>query len=448
MSCAACGAEVEGRAKECPRCAGSARGAALRRRRWIAGAIVATALVASVALVASRRASPEAAAAPLPAGAPAHYGRPVIADANGDGVEDMIFVAAVERGPSSSDQAGPRDASRVELFVQTIDGATGAVLHSISAGRASSSGDDEAGRVVLVTSVGRLGVARIAAGGHAEMTIHELRSGATVATLSFEHATGRACEDDGPSRGGAFVFEAKGGAPGTSIDLERGASSPAKMACGDVAQASVADAPVAPGADPADWPARFSHEMKLRKGTGPYGGRLVVQSGILGVFVQGRVARGAALHEDADAAATSGDVDAAATSSPADAAPAAGDAPAVVAFDLAEGKTRFERSLASLGLAAEAVDHLEGTTRGPLLFLRGAGGLALLDAERGDQVWALRLPRGERLSRYTLTRTRAYLHVVDADPSAPPAKRGARVLVVDLERGAYVRSVPSGSLAL
>ena len=78
--------------------------------------------------------------------------------------------------------------------------------------------------------------------------------------------------------------------------------------------------------------------MKLRAASGPWGGREIVQSGGLGVFLNDKNVPSRAAHEPAitiDGGGLSG-TDRERTKID------------VVAFDLGAGTTRFERSLASM----------------------------------------------------------------------------------------------------
>jgi hypothetical protein len=94
------------------------------------------------------------------------------------------------------------------------------------------------------------------------------------------------------------------------------------------------------------------------------------------------------------------------------------------------------------------VEMLEGE-REFLLIFQGTGGLALLDGASGAAKWSLPLPRGHRISSYTISKTRAYLHVFGPDPAVYgflSKKLESRILVADLATGRWVLSVPEGSL--
>jgi hypothetical protein len=375
-------------------------------------------------------------------GVPELYARPIAADVNGDGVEDMVLVASIDRGPRSSgdgEDTWGKIHGRFEPFVQAIDGRDGRVLYAIKLGEPYTSLGDEAKtaeRVVLVADKDRLGVARVRVTGPSKLGIYNLATGEAVTELSFAASTGRACENvASPKLKGTFFLEGQGTAPGTTVDLHRAtATSTPSSACGAVATPSVADVPVAEVNDRTPWDTRFSHELKLR-GDGPYAGRIVVQAAGLGVLVSEANGRdgSAENHPTSDGGRPPG---------------GERDDVEIVGLDLAAGATRFTRSLASLGLKSQVVDHIEGTSAGALLFFEGAGGLALLDVH-GEKKWALPLPKGHRISSYTLSKTRAYLHVlVDAPETygVLSKKLGSRILVVDLDAGRYVRSIPDGAL--
>ena len=377
-----------------------------RKTMFIVGAfaLVGAVIIASVVGYRSRTKTPTAI---REIGRPELHARPVVADVNGDGVEDMILVTRIDRGPS-----GGGDDGRFAAFVQAIDGSSGEVLYSLEQGPAYTSGALDAKappRIVLVASAHRLGVARVPAAGNASITIHELASGAEVKTLSFEPSSGRACENRGgpSSPRGTFFFERRESPSGTVIDLERATKVAATAStCSEVATPNVADVPADAITDRSAWSPRFSHETKLRRGAGPHGGRevAVLTSG-LGFLVVDRTST-----EDGDAGLR-------ATTD-------------IVGLDVAAGKTLFERSLASLGFTTQLVDRIEATDLGPLLFFRGSAGLALLDPERGDKKWSLALAEGERLSSYTLSKGRVYLKI------------DSRILVVDLASGTELRSIP------
>jgi serine/threonine protein kinase len=408
-------------------------------------------LTAVVGLLSWRQSNRVVEAAKNEPGIPELYARPIAVDVNADGTEDMIVVSAIDEGPqhreNETDDWGIEN-GRFKAFVQAIDGKDGHVLYSIPQGKAFTSlgaeGKTMSERIVLVARGARLGVARIPATGEASLTLHELRDGKEVKTLSFGASSGRACENMAASPSapkGTFWFEGAGGNGGTTVDLEQATVAPAKQSsCAPFETSNVADVPEVAVTDRTKWAPRFSHEMTLRKGTGPWGGREVVQSGGLGVFlndknVPEKPATLPTITIDNGGPGRSTDRD----NTKID----------VVAFDLAAGTTRFERSLASLGFGADAVDHVEGTDVGPLLFFAGSRGLALLDPNRGDKVWSLPLPKGHHLSSYTLSKTHAYLHVFGPNTSIfgfLSKKLGSRILVVDLARGAYIRSVPAGSL--
>ena len=399
---------------ERPTPVGDAGKRATRRTRFIVGAfaLLGAAIIASVVGYRSLTKTPSAI---REIGIPEPYARAIVADVNGDGVEDMILVTRVDRGSSGARAAD----GRFEAFVQAIDGKSGELLFSLEQGPAYTSGalDDKAPpRIVLVASAHRLGVARVGAVGNARITIHELATGAEVKTLPLESSSGRACENRGgpSSPRGTFFFERRSSTSGTVIDLEKATKVAATAStCGEVATANVADVPADAITDRDVWSPRFSHETTLRRGAGPYGGReIAVLTSGLGFLVVDRTST-----EDGDAGPR-------ATSD-------------VVGLDVAAGKTLFERSLASLGFTTERVDRIEGTDVGPLLFFsrgsaRSAGLalVALLDPERGDKKWSLALPEGDRLSSYTLSKDRVYL------------KTASRILVVDLASGSEIRSVP------
>lgn len=412
------------------------------RRRAVAAArkrvLIALAVLAPLAFLAWRAFHSGSAVkklSPTAVGIPEPYARPVVADVDGDGVEDVILVTTMDRGRQSSEEHGRF------AFVQAIDGKDGRVLYSIDQGRANSSGGDakSSPRIVLVASKDRLGVARIPATGRTSLTIHELATGKELKELSFEPSTGRACENRGgpSSPKGTFFFERPGGSSGTVVDLDRAtATAPARSTCGEVATANVADAPAESSTERTEGAPRFSQETRLRKGAGPYGGKtLVVLSSGLGFLVVDDKGAEPGATSASDGGVRPGDSGHGATE--------------VVGLDVAAGKTLFERSLASLGFTTQEVDHIEATDRGPLLFFEGSAGLALLDATRGDKTWALGLPKGLHISSYTLTKGRAYLHVSGADSTTDDSvskERSSRVLIVDLANGTYVRSLPEGPL--
>jgi hypothetical protein len=167
---------------------------------------------------------------------------------------------------------------------------------------------------------------------------------------------------------------------------------------------------------------RFSPETTLRKGAGPYGGRtLVVLPSGLGYLT---VERSTAESATADAGAghtTSSDV---------------------VGLDVVAGKTLFERPLASLGLSMGAVERIEATDRGPLLFFADGAGLALLEGQRGDLSWSLPLSKDERIASYTLTSSRLYLHVRRSAGGHASPDPSPRIVVVDLASGRVLRTLP------
>ena len=416
---------------------------------WVAAA----ALVSVVVFLGFgyRASSSTAALAAREVGVPELYARPVVADVNGDGVEDAILVTGIDRGPDRTEDGEDtwgKDNGRFEAFVQAIDGKDGKVLWSVDTGPAYTSGGNDAkssARVVLLASKDRVGIARILPAGPSRLTIHELATGKELKSLTFEHATGAVCENRGGPRSprGTFHFARPGSTSGIVIDLQRGtATAPAPSSCGEVATPNVADVPVDSITDRTPWPERFSPETNLRKGAGPYGGRsiVVLSSGLGFLVVDQRVAQrerepsGPAVAIDDGRAVPSG---------------RANTKIEVVGLDVAAGKTNFERSLASLGFTTQVVDQIEATDEGLVLFFSGSDGLALLDAEHGDKKWSLGLPKGHRLSRYTLSNKRAYLHVFGPDPTTfgtLSKKLGSRVLIVDLATGKYVRSLPDGPL--
>jgi hypothetical protein len=429
--------------------------ASRKRMAWIIGGIV-TAFSASLVVVlaapfSGSQRTREVAKSEL--GVPELYARPAIADVNGDGVEDVILVTAIDGGPQrreDDDDKWGQENGRFVSFVQAIDGQDGHVLYSIPQGKAFTSlgteGKTTSERVVLVTRGSRLGVARIPATGEANITIHELASGKEIKKLSFPASSGSACQNEAASPTapkGTFWFAGPGGGPGTTIDLEHATSMASKQSsCAPFATPNVADVPEIAITDRTTWTPRFSHEMTLRKAaSSTWGGREVVKSGRFGVFINDKNV----VEKPANVPTITID----------NGGPSGSDRDStkidVVAFDLGEGKTQFERSLASLGFATETLDHLEGTDAGPLLFFKGSRGLARLDDTKGDKLWSLALPKGHRLSSYTLTKTRAYLHVFGPDNSVYgflSKKLGSRVLVVDLAKGTYVRSIPAGALEL
>ncbi|MBN9167499.1 MAG: hypothetical protein BGO98_38790 [Myxococcales bacterium 68-20] len=424
-----------------------------RRSGRVVAAVVGALLVVSgiVVLKLARRASPRATTTvQAEIGIPELYARPIAADVDGDGVEDMIVVTAIENGAGAreddevrrtSDQSG-----RFDALVQAIDGKNGTVLYSLAQGPAYSSlGADakSSPRIVLVAGKDRLGVARVPQEGNASITIHELATGKELASLSFEPSSGRACEYvSGPARfPNRFLFERSGnGTSGTVIDLERATAKAASSSCGDYTTPNVADVPADSITNRTAWEPRFSPEIELRKGAGPYGGNMIVvaRSGV-GFLVTGEKA------EEQPSVEANVPVDAGGGLRP----KLDNTKIELVGLDVAAGTTRFVRSLASLGFATQVVDHVEVIERGALLFFEGADGLALVDAEHGDKVWSLPLPDGHRLSSYTLSKTRAYLHVFGPDSESHGVvskKLGSRILVVDLATGSSVRSVPDGPL--
>lgn len=422
-----------------------------RSRRVVAAVVVALLVVSAVVAVKlAWRASPRATTlAQAEVGIPELYARPIVVDVDGDGVEDMIVVTAIEGGAGArEDEAGSRhdESGRFDAFVQAIDGKNGTVLYSLAQGPAYSSlGADakSSPRIVLVAGKGRLGVARVPREGNAAITIHELATGKELASLSFEPSSGRACEYvSGPARFPTrFLFERSGtGTSGTVIDLERATAKAASSSCGDYTTPSVADVPSDSVTDRTASEGRFSPEIELRKGAGPYGGNMIVvaRSGV-GFLVTGEKPEQPPSVEADVTVDAGGGLRPKLDNTKID----------LVGLDVAAGTTRFVRSLASLGFATQVVDHVEVTERGPLLFFEGADGLALVDAERGDKVWSLPLPNGHRLSSYTLSKARAYLHVFgpgSASKGVVSKELGSRILVVDLATGSYVRSVPDGPL--
>ncbi len=420
-----------------------------RRSRRVVIAVVGALLVVSAVVVVkwAWRASPRATTTiPAEVGIPELYARPIAADVDGDGVEDMIVVTAVGARQDgevgrTSDQPG-----RLEAFVQAIDGKSGTVLYSLAQGPAYGSLGAEAKsspRIVLVVGKGRLGVAHVPQEGNAAITIHELATGKELARLSFEASSGRACEYvSGAARfSNRFLFERSGtGTSGIVIDLERAATKAVSSSCGDNTTPNVADVPADSITDQTVWESRFSPEIELRKGAGPYGGNMIVvaRSG-LGFLVTDQKS------EEQPSVEANVPVDAGGGLGP----KLDNTKIDLVGLDVAAGTTRFVRSLASLGFATQVVDHIEVTERGPLLFFKGADGVALVDAENGDKVWSLPLPDGHRLSSYTLSKTFAYLHVFGPDSASHGVVSktlGSRILVVGLATGRYVRSVPDGPL--
>ncbi len=381
------------------------------------------------------------------------YARPVIADVNGDGVEDAILVTGIDRGPDTSEDGEDtwgKENGNFDAFVQAIDGKDGKVLWSVKQGRTYvSTGNDAktSARIVVLAGKTRIGIARVPASGHANLTIHDLATGKELKQLAFDQVTGAACENRGlpGSPKGTFYFARAGNTSGTVVDLERAtATSPAPSSCADLSTTSVADVPAEEITNRTLWSPRYSPETMLRQGAGQYGGRMIVVDGSGRGFVV--VARRAAEREREPAA--SGPT---ISIDDGDGLPARRDNAKidVVGLDVLNGKTLFERSLASLGFTTQTVDHIEPTDHGPLLFFEGNAGLALLDPERGERKWSLALPKGDSLSTYTLSKTRAYLHVFGPDPAVYgflSKKLRSRVLVVDLASGKYVRSLPEGPL--
>lgn len=368
-------------------------------------------------------------------GSPELYARPIAIDVNGDGIEDMVAVMEIDGGPHARNDDDGEDTwgkenGRFEPFVQVIDGKDGALIHSIKLGGYYTSLGNEAKsseRVVLVARGAKLGVTRITPNGHAKLTIHDLATGKEQKSLAFDQASGAACETES----GTFSFS------GTIVDLERGTATPGAATC-VAGSAWVADVPAGEITDRTAWSPRFSREAKVERGA--YVGRTVVERDGLGVFVaDANVAEKPPTTITISVDNGGGQ-------------PSAYDntKTEVVGVDMPAGTKRFARSLYSLGFTRESVDHVEVTPAGALLFFKGTSGLALLDAKTGEKKWALALPRGSRLSSYTLSSTRAYLHVFGPDPAIYgflSKKLESRILVADLAKGTWIRAVPEGSLA-
>jgi hypothetical protein len=402
-----------------------------RNRQTIAlvvgGALVAGMLALVVFGSSSSRKPP--AAARTTVGVPEPYARPIALDINGDGEEDVVLVTSF---PGSKPSVEER-----EVVVQAIDGRDGHVLYALAPGESALPGARPS--VALVARGSRLGVANVLAGGPGTISIHEIANGRTIATLALEPATGRVCQSAGGSKAkpkGAFLFEGVpgpdaqvpsfGGRPVSVVDLDRATVNQVTSSCGPLATTNVADGAMPSASEHGMWPLRFSPEVPLRKGAGPYGGNDVVAlpSGLAFLVVDGASpSQGGAAASDAGTEP-----------------PSVG--PMVVGLDLAQGITRFERSLESTGVKAHAIERIEATEKGPLFFFGDDAGIALLDAERGDRRWSLELPKEHRLASYTLSPTRIYLHVFV--PNDDPAKRASssKILVVDLASGALVRSLP------
>lgn len=416
-------------------------------RRFVAlvCALVAIPVVAGVALGIHGKQSKTAAVAASEPAVPELYARPIAVDVNGDGVEDIVFVGAIDAGPRSSEDDGVDtwgiENGHFEPFVQALDGRDGHVLYSIKLGEAYTSlGNDakSSERIVLFASSARLGVARVPEVGNARVSIHELATGKETKHFTIEESSGRACVHRGSSAAaakGTFSFDAPGGRPGTLVDLDRMASTPAESACDDVATPDVADVPSNEITNRTVWQTRFSRETSLRSDVGAWNGKPVVASAGLAVFVDDRNPTVRPSTEPTVSFSNGGSTAVGVDNGRID----------IVGLDVANGKTRFVRSLASLGLTTQTVDHLEGTDAGSLLFFSDGAGLALVEPTRGDLRWLLALSGGDRIASYTLTKTRAYLHVFGPGNTVfgfLSKKLASRILTVDLERGAIVGAIP------
>jgi hypothetical protein len=123
----------------------------------------------------------------------------------------------------------------------------------------------------------------------------------------------------------------------------------------------------------------------------------------------------------------------------------------VVGIDVATGAIRFERSLATLGLVRETVDRLDIGPSGPVVFLRGEGGIVALNPKTGLSRFHLPLPERATLAQYTLTGSGIVLHVFGYANNAVygflSKELESRYLVADVTTGQYVHSFPNGPLA-
>ena len=154
-------------------------------------------------------------------GIPELYARPIVVDINGDGVEDVILVTGIDRGPKDREEDKDdwgREHGRFDAFVQAIDGSDGHVLYSIRQGDAYTSLGTEANtseRVILLADQARLGIARVSANGKTSLAIHDLRDGKAVKTLELAgSSSGRVCQNQGGSAASpknTFWFEPAAG---------------------------------------------------------------------------------------------------------------------------------------------------------------------------------------------------------------------------------------------
>ena len=439
---------------------GDAQAERSANRTMIVVMLVSGAVIAAIVGFCSMRSPGNAGAiASTTVGVPELYARPLAVDVNGDGVEDLVSVMGVDGGPHASeddDDAWGKENGRFEAYVQAIDGANGQVLYALPMGKAYTSLGNEAKtsrRITLVTNDRRLGVARIPPSGAATMTIHDLATGKELGKLSLDSLTGAIHEvtrGAGPSAHSAFVFERVGGAIATEVDLLAATAKPwapddatSRSARGP-STANVADAPVSEITSLTRLPVRYSRDVSVAEGAFRGSTATIAASA-------SKAARGRAVlvvsprtSDEPEAApgitVTTGEL----TGSRRD-----NTKTNVVGIDLPDGAKRFDRSLASLGFTREVVDRVEmlDGDRGVLLFFQGASGLALLDSSSGATRWALPLPEGARLSSYTLSATRAYLHVFGSDAAVYgylSRKLASRILVADLTTGRWVRSVPEG----
>jgi serine/threonine protein kinase len=409
------------------------------------------------AYTAHRESSRAVAAAASTIGMPQLYARPISVDVNGDGTDDILIVNAVDNGVRTDDDGRPEsydvEHGRFIDFVQAIDGKDGRILYSIKVGEGFVSvgpPNDKSVRAALIASKTRLGVVRLTRSPteRTEIEIYELATGKSIKTIKIDASTGKVCA----TAKGLFQLDRATFSTVTTLDLDKATFTTNEGWSCSLATPNVADAPASSDLKeritsitvPS---ARFSAALPLRTG-GPYQGDEVVSAGGIAVLVHDgnkspkqkekeekptgiTITMDNAVDAQSGGGPDNGKID-------------------IVGLDLGTNEVRFKSSLASLGFTTQTIDHIEGTLDGTLVFFKGAAGLAFIDMT-GRRKWAMGLPKGTRLSSYTLAKSRVYLHVYGPDSSQAiysnlSKKLKSRLVSIDLETGAWWRSLPDGPL--